>query len=240
MYLPSECIYFLRASPAVLSMWPCEYFSHPSLVMYSFATPPIKLKLGQQSDGGLLITNHLDQSLWWANQKHWEALGSYLLHSFAQVHSAAEPCTSHGNLRNYAKAKPFSWIKPAYVRFSSSICTVQDHILSTAEDTIRASPPTLRMWRCKNMSHIQVLDTNFFPTPPIKVKLAIIKFDLAIWECSHPWAVPMGKGYGELNMQRSWGVEKKEGSYQCCLSKFKCINICSVKLSVKSFHLQTL
>ncbi len=25
-----------------------KYFSHPSLVIYSFATPPIKLKLGQQ------------------------------------------------------------------------------------------------------------------------------------------------------------------------------------------------
>jgi hypothetical protein len=37
-----------------------KYFSHPSLVMYSFVTPPIKLKLGQQIGGGLLIVNHLD------------------------------------------------------------------------------------------------------------------------------------------------------------------------------------
>jgi len=29
-----------------------KHFSHPSLVMYSFATPPIKLKLGQQIGGG--------------------------------------------------------------------------------------------------------------------------------------------------------------------------------------------
>jgi hypothetical protein len=56
--------------------------SHPSSVMYSFATPQIKLKLGEQIGGGLLITNHLDQSLWWANQKHWAAVRSYLLHSF--------------------------------------------------------------------------------------------------------------------------------------------------------------
>jgi hypothetical protein len=40
-----------------------KYFSHPSLVMYSFATPLIKLKRGQQIGGGLLIANHLDQSL---------------------------------------------------------------------------------------------------------------------------------------------------------------------------------
>jgi len=36
--------------------------------MYSFATPPIKLKLGQQIGAGLLIAYHLDQSLCWANQ----------------------------------------------------------------------------------------------------------------------------------------------------------------------------
>jgi hypothetical protein len=41
-----------------------KYFSHPSLVIHSFATPPIKLKQGQQIGGrGLLIANHLDQSL---------------------------------------------------------------------------------------------------------------------------------------------------------------------------------
>jgi hypothetical protein len=65
------------------------FISHPSLVMYSFATPRIKLKLGQQIGGGLLIANHTDESLWWANQKHWAAVRSYLLHSFLQVHSAA-------------------------------------------------------------------------------------------------------------------------------------------------------
>ncbi len=53
-------------------------FPHSSLVIYFFATSPIKLKLGQQIGGwvggwvggGLLITNHLDQSLWWANGEH--------------------------------------------------------------------------------------------------------------------------------------------------------------------------
>jgi hypothetical protein len=34
--------------------------------MYSFAAPPIKLKLGQQIGAGLLKANHVDQSLWWA------------------------------------------------------------------------------------------------------------------------------------------------------------------------------
>jgi len=40
-----------------------KYISHPSLVMYSFATPPIKLKLVEQIGGGLLIANRLDQLL---------------------------------------------------------------------------------------------------------------------------------------------------------------------------------
>jgi hypothetical protein len=45
-------------------------FSHPSLIIYFFATLAIKLKLGQQIRGGLLTANHLDQLLRWATQKH--------------------------------------------------------------------------------------------------------------------------------------------------------------------------
>ncbi len=90
-----------------------KYFSHPSLVVYSSATPPIKLELEQQICGRLLIASHLDESLWWANQKHWVAVRSHLLHSFSQLHSAAAPFTSHDNLPNYAEPKPFSWAKPA-------------------------------------------------------------------------------------------------------------------------------
>ncbi len=37
----------------------------------------------------------------------------------------------------------------------------------------RASPPTLHMSTCKNISHIQALASNFFPTPPIKLKLGL-------------------------------------------------------------------
>jgi hypothetical protein len=73
---------FLRASSAVLSTCPLscivKYFSHPSLVIYFFT----KLKLVQQIGRGVLTANHLDQSLWWANQKHRTAVRSYLLHPF--------------------------------------------------------------------------------------------------------------------------------------------------------------
>ncbi len=76
----------LRASPA-------EHHSVHDMakVFFTFnfsylrlAIPPLKLKLGQQIGGGLLIANHMDQLLWWANQKHWAAVRSYLVHSFLQ------------------------------------------------------------------------------------------------------------------------------------------------------------
>jgi hypothetical protein len=36
---------------------------------------------------------------------------------------------------------------------------------------VRASPPTLSMWDCKNISHIQVLVINLFPPPVVKLKM---------------------------------------------------------------------
>jgi hypothetical protein len=39
-----------------------EYFSHQSYGINFFPTPPIKLKLGLQIGGRLVIANHLDQS----------------------------------------------------------------------------------------------------------------------------------------------------------------------------------
>jgi hypothetical protein len=53
-----------------------------------------------------------------------------------QVHIAGELFTSHGNLSNYAAPKLFSSVKPAYVGFSSSIFTLQDHILTTVGDAL--------------------------------------------------------------------------------------------------------
>jgi len=44
---------------------------------------------------GLLITNHLDQSLWSTNQKWWVVVKSNLLHSFLEVHNYVAPFISH-------------------------------------------------------------------------------------------------------------------------------------------------
>jgi hypothetical protein len=112
------------------------FFSHPSLIIYFFATPPIKLKLGQQIHGGLLTSNHLDQLLWWAIQKHWIVVKSHLLHSLWHVHGVVAPFTSHRELSNFTELKPFSWTKPPCFNFSSSNCIVQDHMLSTPQDAL--------------------------------------------------------------------------------------------------------
>ncbi len=46
IWLCENMISVVRASPAVLSMWPCKnYLSHPSLVIYFFQIPPLKLNL---------------------------------------------------------------------------------------------------------------------------------------------------------------------------------------------------
>jgi len=97
-------------------MWLCKNIFHIQvLVIYFFATPPIKPKLGQQikvryyTTNSIPISNHLDQSLWWANQKHWPEVRSYLVHSFLQVHIiAAAPCTTHRRVCKYIEPRLFS------------------------------------------------------------------------------------------------------------------------------------
>ncbi len=59
-----------------------------------------------------------------------------LFHSFMRVHSAPAPFTSHGNVCNYPEPKPTENHFPEYFGFSSSNCTVQDHIPTTAGDAL--------------------------------------------------------------------------------------------------------
>ncbi len=70
-----------------------KYFAHPSLVIYFFPTPPIRLKLGLQISGRLLIATDLDQSNYLANQQ--------------QVLVFAVPFTSLSKLEKNARPKPF-------------------------------------------------------------------------------------------------------------------------------------
>ncbi len=133
------------------------FFSHPSLVIYFFATPPIKLKLGQQIRGGLLTANHLDQLLWWATQKHWTTIISHLLHSLWQVHGVPPPFTSHRELSNFVELKPFSWTKSPCFNFSSSNCTMHNHMLSTPSRCSKLKEKAknqILFWACENCEYV--------------------------------------------------------------------------------------
>jgi hypothetical protein len=67
-------------------MWACKNNFHIQVRLFPlfFFQPRTHKNWNWDSKigGGLLIANHLDQSVWWANQKHWAAVRSYLLHSF--------------------------------------------------------------------------------------------------------------------------------------------------------------
>jgi hypothetical protein len=43
----------------------------------------------------------------------------------------------------------------------------------TREEEVFLVTPSVSMWTCKNISHIEGLVINFFPTPPIKLKLGL-------------------------------------------------------------------
>jgi hypothetical protein len=72
-----------------------KYFSHTSLVFsFSFSTPPIKLKLVLVINARLLITTHLDQSNYLANQQ--------------QMLGFVVPFTSLSILCKNAEPRPFN------------------------------------------------------------------------------------------------------------------------------------
>jgi hypothetical protein len=69
----------VRASPVVLGMWPCENVSHIQIQLFVFPALTIKLKLGLQIGGRLLIATNLDQS-------------NYLLNHLILVNNASSRC----------------------------------------------------------------------------------------------------------------------------------------------------
>jgi hypothetical protein len=106
-----------------------KYLSHPSLVIYFFFNLTQKTETGR--GGGLLIANHLDQSICYRPIWNIEQQSDHicLLHSFMQVHNVLQPLlTGHCKLYNYAEPKPFCWAKPAHFDFSSFNFNVHEHI----------------------------------------------------------------------------------------------------------------
>jgi hypothetical protein len=115
------------------SMWRWKNIPHIQVfVPYFFPTPPIKLKLGLQIGGRLLMATHLDQWNYLANQKQ-GAVNKYDLTVFIRLGS--ESCTffqGHRSLR----VKTLDLTAVHYPRFP-----VQGHILSTNGDA-----PSLSSW----------------------------------------------------------------------------------------------
>jgi hypothetical protein len=76
--------------------------------------------MGANRCGGLLIANHLDESLWWVNQKHSVASRFYLSHSFPQVRATWAICAEQ-NQNHFAEPNwhkfGFSWIDRYYAYF---------------------------------------------------------------------------------------------------------------------------
>jgi hypothetical protein len=62
--------------------------SRPTLAIYLFATPPIKLKWWLQIGGRLLIANHVDQSVWLPNEKQGTTVQILLSDPIILLHSS--------------------------------------------------------------------------------------------------------------------------------------------------------
>jgi hypothetical protein len=101
---------------------------------FSCGDPTNKTVTGTAYMWGLLIANHLDQSVWSTNQEYWAVVRCNLLHSFLEVHNCVAPLTSHGKLDEFGAEKPMSSAKPAHCDFFTINFTVSSHILSTVGD----------------------------------------------------------------------------------------------------------
>jgi hypothetical protein len=85
---------------------------------------------------GLLIANHLDQSLWSTNQKYWAAVRSNLLHSFWEVHNLCCAFYQRQQRAQICAEKPISWDKQAHFDIFTINFTVWSHILSAGGDAL--------------------------------------------------------------------------------------------------------
>jgi hypothetical protein len=127
--------------------WVCDSAKICFTLCTFFATSPIKLNSRQQMGGGLLIANHLDQSLWWANQKH----SSHIYYRKCAQHNVVSAFTNSPEVRSYLLLHSFyqqivklCWAKNHFPKPNRHIFwhffsnfTVQDHILSTAGDALK-------------------------------------------------------------------------------------------------------
>jgi len=153
---------------------------------------------------GLLIENHLDQSLWSTNQKYWVAVMSNLLHFFFEVHNCVAPFTSHRKLHEFGAEKLISWAKPAHFDFFAINFTVWSHILSTSRDALRAAPGELFILGLYEYLWYPTCNVlNPFPLSPIKNYTAKVDctnvrdyLNLSTWVNNYGW--PMKFRHNDL------------------------------------------
>jgi hypothetical protein len=76
-------------------MWLCKKFSHIKFSYLFFPDQLVKLKLGLQTGERLLRANHVDESLWSANQKYGAPVRSDQIYYtiYRHVHTAWLCCT---------------------------------------------------------------------------------------------------------------------------------------------------
>ncbi len=113
-----------------------KYFSHPSWNCLLFSDPTLKTEMGTAIRWERLIANHLDQSLWLANQKHGAPVRSYLLRS-SQA-GACLCCTFYQPYQTepICRRKIIFLSQAAICWLFSSNFNLQGHVLSTSGDAL--------------------------------------------------------------------------------------------------------
>jgi hypothetical protein len=106
----------VRASPPVLSMSLWIIKLNVLSLPFFFGNPTNTTVTGTTCTWGLLIANHMDESLWWTNEKYWAAVKSTLLHSI--LDNCVAPFTSHGKLHEFVQKYQFPELNRHILTFS--------------------------------------------------------------------------------------------------------------------------
>jgi len=129
---------------------------------------------------GLVIANHLDQSLRLTKQKYSAAVRSNLLHSFF---GSAQLCCAFyqpWQAPRFGAGKPISWAKPAHFDFYAINFTVWSHILSTIGDALKNVCTKTDSWG-------ETLHTAFSFSTSVLIKLFMQILQLKIGESPIGW-----------------------------------------------------
>jgi ferredoxin len=109
-----------------------KYFSHPSLVIYFLATQLIKRKGGQQIGEGLLVANHLEQSLY----SNPIVIITLFFAGALRCCDLSQPC----KLCTYVGPNHFFLRQTGIFSLFFIQFYCADHMLSTAGDALRTCP----------------------------------------------------------------------------------------------------